>query len=147
MPQNNTNGHHDGFNHNFTDEVRQTQSPSLFLISLQDARTLVSIASSPELCPHTCRWVEGGVRCSTAVQGIFFPSHLRDYHGICVGYHSRGFLCQWEDCSDASTFSKEGLMRHIQERHLLWKWHCPICGAAFIGKVARNAHYVLCIAN
>lgn len=31
MPQNVTNGYNDGFNHDFTDEVRQTRSPSLFL--------------------------------------------------------------------------------------------------------------------
>lgn len=31
MPQNITNSYNDGFNHDFTDEVRQTQCPSLFL--------------------------------------------------------------------------------------------------------------------
>ncbi|KAG8215265.1 hypothetical protein J3R82DRAFT_8820 [Butyriboletus roseoflavus] len=113
--------------------------------SLQDAQRLVSIASSPELNPHTCRWAAGGVRCGTAVQGIYFPTHLRDAHGIYgVGYRSLGFLCQWENCSDASTFNKEGLMRHIQEKHLLWRWLCPSCGAAFTGKVARNTHLALC---
>ncbi|KAF8553633.1 hypothetical protein OG21DRAFT_1509965 [Imleria badia] len=130
MPQNITNNYNDGFNHDFTDE---------------DAQRLVSIATSPELSPHTCRWVEGGVRCSTAVQGLYFSTHLRELHGIQgIGHRSRGFLCQWEGCSDASPFSKEGLMRHIQERHLLWRWNCPSCGAVFTHQIPRNDHHARC---
>ncbi|KAG6370722.1 hypothetical protein JVT61DRAFT_4643 [Boletus reticuloceps] len=130
MSQNITKGYNDGFNHDFTDE---------------DARRLVSIATSPELSAHTCRWVEGSVRCSATVQGLCFPSHLREYHGIHgIGHRTIGFMCQWEGCSDTSTFSKEGLMKHIQERHLLWKWNCPNCGTVFMHQVARNAHYARC---
>ncbi|KAN0079992.1 hypothetical protein V8E55_009558 [Tylopilus felleus] len=130
MSHNLTNDYNDGFNHDFTDE---------------DAHRLVSIASSPELSIHTCRWVESGKRCTATIQGIHFSTHLRDYHGIQgLGFRTIGFVCQWEGCTNTSTFNKEGLMKHIQEKHLLWRWNCPNCGAIFAHQLARNAHYARC---
>ena len=146
MSQNITNNFNDGFNHDFTDEVRAGKNSVAVSYSLQDAWRLVSIASSPELSLHTCRWVEGGVRCSTVAQGLYFPAHLREHHGIHgIGYHPLGFSCQWEGCSETSTFNREGLMKHIQEIHLLWRWNCPSCGAVFMHQIARNAHHARCM--
>ncbi|KAG9311028.1 hypothetical protein JVU11DRAFT_8925 [Chiua virens] len=130
MPQNMARGYNDGYNHDFTDE---------------DARRLVSIASSPELSPHICRWVEDSARCNVSVQGLYLPSHLRDHHGIYgTTYRSVGYLCRWDGCADSSTFSKDGMLRHVQERHLQWRWNCPNCGAVYMGRPARDAHYILC---
>ncbi|KIK90584.1 hypothetical protein PAXRUDRAFT_831585 [Paxillus rubicundulus Ve08.2h10] len=122
--------YNDGYNHDFTDE---------------DAMRLVRIAASPEYRPHTCRWIDSGTACDGVIQGLYFPTHMRECHSIfVVGQDSPRFQCQWEGCSDTTLASKDILMRHIQERHLLWRWNCPNCGMVFLGKVSRNAHHALC---
>ncbi|KIJ18192.1 hypothetical protein PAXINDRAFT_167449 [Paxillus involutus ATCC 200175] len=122
--------YNDGYNHDFTDE---------------DAMRLVRIAASPEYRPHTCRWVDSGILCDSVIQGIYFHTHMRERHGIfVVGQDTPRFQCRWEGCSDTTLVNKEMLLRHIQERHLLWRWNCPNCGMVFTRKASRNSHHALC---
>ncbi|KAF9219343.1 hypothetical protein BS17DRAFT_789521 [Gyrodon lividus] len=130
MSQSTIYSYNDGYNHDFNDE---------------DALRLVCIAASPEYRPHTCRWVDSGIRCDTVIQGLYFPAHLCERHVFAVGQDNLHFQCQWEGCSDTLVASKEMLMKHIQERHLLWRWNCPNCGVVFPRKTSRNAHHALCM--
>ncbi|KIJ60452.1 hypothetical protein HYDPIDRAFT_117160 [Hydnomerulius pinastri MD-312] len=132
MSDHTTSRYDDGFNHDFTDE---------------DVLMLLSIATSPEYRAHTCRWLErGGMPCEAVIQGLYFPIHLRDHHGLFMaGQNNARYQCLWEGCADGIQVSREILMRHIQERHLLWKWACPNCGTEFTRKSTRDLHHAHCV--
>lgn len=104
---------------------------------------LVNIASSPEHRLHTCRWVDNAGRCGHDIQGVSFPAHFRDRHGIAF-LDTRFMKCQWEDCMECI---RGNLFLHMQQKHLAWRYPCFNCGAEFPLKNMRDVHFTQCKAT
>lgn len=111
--------------------------------SPQDANLLAThyapLASQPQQCYHHCFWVVGlgPAICNAFVLGHEFSEHLRTDH-VPAGTDKTLVMCCWAGCS--SEMKKESLMRHVQEKHLEWKYTCPNCFERFTRNYTRDQH-------
>ncbi|KAG9315156.1 hypothetical protein JVU11DRAFT_4279 [Chiua virens] len=95
------------------------------------------LASDPQNIHHACFWATAHGPCNKAVLGSEFAEHLRSCHDITVADGVQ-LNCLWSGCS--TELKKESLMRHIQEKHLEWRYACPVCGERFTRNYTRQNH-------
>ncbi|KAF9223342.1 hypothetical protein BS17DRAFT_134707 [Gyrodon lividus] len=91
---------------------------------------------------YACRWLVNGVACHTEIPGRDYSTHLRTVHG--VGRDPR-LECKWDHCGEH--LKKDCVIRHLQEKHLMYRWPCPKCGALFTRRGNMNAHRANCTAT
>ncbi|KAH7884667.1 hypothetical protein F5I97DRAFT_1485204 [Phlebopus sp. FC_14] len=84
---------------------------------------------------HYCGWWSNGRTCNAIVRGGDISAHLR-LHGV---WDQTRYTCLWGDC-DRGEFNRDCLIRHIQEKHLEWKWICVRCDAIFTRRSVLNRH-------
>jgi hypothetical protein len=79
----------------------------------------------------------GQAVCSSLVQGPDFTEHLRSHHGI-GGPDKAQLMCCWIGCF--AEMKKESLVRHVNERHLEFKYACPNCPEQFTRDYTLRNH-------
>ncbi|KIK75235.1 hypothetical protein PAXRUDRAFT_173407 [Paxillus rubicundulus Ve08.2h10] len=89
---------------------------------------------------YVCHWrTDNGMRCNTQIQGREYATHIRTVHG--VGRDKR-LECRWDNCGES--LKKDCVVRHLQERHLLYRWPCPRCLLSFTRRSNMNTHRADC---
>lgn len=87
----------------------------------------------------TCCWIlPNGTPCNESVKGRDFSAHLRVRHDV-VGTPSSQHKCYWDGCRERE-FNRDCLIRHLREKHLLWRWPCPTCHHDFTRKNTMFDH-------
>lgn len=84
MPQNTTNNYNDGFNHDFTDEVRRTQSPSLFLTLLRTPRDWSLLPAHQSLAPTPVAGLKAACGAVPVFKGLVSLPTCRSSTGYMV---------------------------------------------------------------
>ncbi|KAG9315378.1 hypothetical protein JVU11DRAFT_4525 [Chiua virens] len=99
------------------------------------------VANSLGLNQYFCGWITDGQRCNVLVLGEDVTDHLRAAHNS-GEYEGERLTCLWDGCEE--TFRKGSLVRHVQEKHLEYRWPCPKCGIIFTRRGVMDAHRVTC---
>ena len=89
---------------------------------------LAQFMNLPQHRYYRCYWMTGQAVCGSLIQGLEFPEHLRSHHGI-GGPDNAQLKCCWIGCF--AEMKKESLIRHVNERHLEFKYICPNCPEQF----------------
>ncbi|KIJ66806.1 hypothetical protein HYDPIDRAFT_108721 [Hydnomerulius pinastri MD-312] len=98
---------------------------------------LASVANTSEAQSHHCLWTYP-TKCDALIQGACFPEHLRVDHGV-LGPDKDKLTCCWEGCF--ISMNKEIMVRHVLEKHLMWRYKCPVCGEDFSRKSTMQMHH------
>ncbi|KAF8442272.1 hypothetical protein L210DRAFT_3203324 [Boletus edulis BED1] len=104
-----------------------------------DSCELVAIGLG--LKQYYCGWTTNGVPCNTALLGQDVPLHLKTAHGA---NDTPRIECSWGNCGEV--LNKGCLVRHVQEKHLEYRWPCPRCGAVFSRRGVMDTHRATCTA-
>ncbi|KAG9315159.1 hypothetical protein JVU11DRAFT_4282 [Chiua virens] len=117
-------------------------APSQFNEEFTDAdeQRLLHFASfthDPQNVYHTCFWATAHGPCNTQILGSEISDHLRSRHSVTVP-DDVVLMCRWSGCS--TELRKGCLVRHIQEKHLEWRYTCPQCGERFTRNYTRRNH-------
>ncbi|KAG9315375.1 hypothetical protein JVU11DRAFT_4521 [Chiua virens] len=102
-----------------------------------DACQLVAIGLG--LNQYSCSWMSNGQRCNKLVLGQDVTDHLRVAHRD-VERDRRE--CHWDGCGEE--VGKGSLVRHVQEKHLGYRWPCPRCGTTFTRRGVMDVHRTAC---
>lgn len=107
----------------------------------QDSCELVAIGLG--LKEYRCGWIVNGLPCNAPVLGQDFPTHLKTVHRTNDTLRPE---CQWGGCRDV--LNKECLVRHVQEKHLEYRWPCPNpkCDRIFTRRGVLEGHRNACTA-
>ncbi|KAG8212953.1 hypothetical protein J3R82DRAFT_11319, partial [Butyriboletus roseoflavus] len=103
----------------------------------QDACELIAIGLG--LKQYRCEWSTNGRECGALIQGHDVPLHLKIIHRV---NETPRLVCLWGNCGDG--LNKGCLVRHVQEKHLEYRWPCPRCGALFTRRGVMDAHRATC---
>ncbi|KAG9315377.1 hypothetical protein JVU11DRAFT_4524 [Chiua virens] len=114
----------------------------MYNTSFDDAASCDLVANALATKLYPCGWlINFGQPCNTEVPGRDMPTHLRTVHRVNENQRLR---CLWNGCSDE--LSSGCLGRHVQERHLAWRWACPRpgCEAIFTRRGVMEEHRTTC---
>ena len=131
------------FNNSFGEDVfiypshleERTQRDFIF----QDSCELVAVGLA--LKEYRCGWATNGSSCDAPVLGQDVPTHLKTVHRA---NDTPKLQCLWGGCGEA--LNKGCLVRHVQEKHLEYRWPCPKCGTTFSRRGVMDTHRVACTA-
>ncbi|KAG8221485.1 hypothetical protein J3R82DRAFT_1698, partial [Butyriboletus roseoflavus] len=88
---------------------------------------------------YLCAWVDNEQQCNTPVLGKEFPAHLRMVHRVHITPAS---TCLWANCG--VKLSSGSFARHVQEKHLDYRWACPKCNQLFTRRGTMEIHHADC---
>ncbi|KAN0092690.1 hypothetical protein V8E55_003474 [Tylopilus felleus] len=105
--------------------------------SEDDSCELVAIALG--LKQFRCAWAANGSPCNVSILGQDISSHLKTVHGA---NDTPKIVCMWGACGEM--LNKGCVVRHVQEKHLEYRWPCPKCGAVFNRRGVMDTHRATC---
>ena len=97
------------------------------------------VANGHNVKQFHCGWTTNGLPCNAIVLGMEVPNHLRTVHGVNA---AQRIECLWDQCGE--DLNRACLIRHVQEKHLEFRWPCPKCGRIWTREGLMHAHRANC---